>query len=141
MIFRNNDIPQEYNNIAEISDNYLVWVRESSLVSGRDYNAYIQFLTPSFWVTFTDSYRISSGTDYEYVPHYTSGGAFSYVDYYDSSFTRTTLAVDSDDFSTNDFDRADMPLIFVCQFICCVFVVWMLDQLSKLVHKGGVFSG
>lgn len=47
MLFRNNDIPAEYNKLAEISDNYLVWVRESKLQAGSTYSAYVQFIYPS----------------------------------------------------------------------------------------------
>lgn len=46
-MYKNNDIPTEYSNLAEISDNYLIWVRESTLQSGRKYSAYVQFLNPS----------------------------------------------------------------------------------------------
>lgn len=140
MIYKNNDIPTEYNKLAEISDNYLVWVRESSLSSGVSYNAYVQLLQPSFGLFFTNDYKISNGTDYTLDANYVTSGMYNYLDSYDVSYTRSTLAIDSDYLSDNDYDRADMPLIFVCQFIVCLFVVWVLNQLSKLVHKGGVFG-
>lgn len=139
--YRSNDIPQGYNKLAEISDNYLVWVRESKLNSGTSYNAYIQFLTPSFAYFFTDDYKIKTGSDYRYNAHYNSNNMYSYLDYYDCEYSLTTLEVASEDISTSDYDRADMPQIFVCQFLCCFFFVWILNQLSKLVKKGGVFGG
>lgn len=141
MIYRSDDIPEGYNKIAEISDNYLVWVRESLLSSGTKYSAYIQFMKPSISVLFTNDYMISSGTDYEVIPHYTSGGMYTYVDSYDVDFTRTTISVPTSEISNSNYDRSDMPQIFVCQFICVLIVVWILNQLSKLVHKGGAFGG
>lgn len=137
MIYRNDDIPQGYNKIAEISDNYLVWVRESSLQSGTSYSAYIQYINPSEFLVFIDNYKITSGTDYEVIPHYTSGGMYTYVDSYDVDFTRTTISVDSELFSSNVYDRGDACSLFVCQFLCCVFFVWLLNQLTKIVRKDG----
>lgn len=139
--YRSNDIPQGYNKIAEISDNYIVWVRENTLVSGTSYNAYIQFLSPSFAWLFTNNYKIKAGTDYRYDAHYNNSSMYSYLDYYTTSYSLSTIAVSEEDISTNDYDRADMPSIFICQFLCCVFFVWILNQLSKLVKKGGVFGG
>lgn len=139
MIYKSNDIPEGYNKIAEISDNYLVWVRESTLQSGTSYSAYYQFINPSISVIFTNNYRISSGTNYTLDANYVSNGMYNYLDSYDVSFSRTCLTVDSDYISNDDFDRGDMPLIFMCQFICCIFFVWMLNQLSKLIKKDGGF--
>ena len=70
MIYKNSDIPSSYNKIAEIGDNYIVWVRESTLNSGTSYQAYIQYLSPSFSYFFTDNYNIKVGTDYQYNAHY-----------------------------------------------------------------------
>lgn len=139
MIYRSNDIPQGYNKVAEISDNYLVWVRESRLQSGTSYQAYYQFLNPSIAIVFTDNYKITSGTNYTLDANYINNGMYSYIDNYDVVYYRDTLNVSDDQWTYSDFDRADMPYIFVCQFICCIFFVWMLNQLSKLFKKDGVF--
>lgn len=139
MIYRSDDTPQAYNKIAEISDNYIVWVRESTLQSGSTYSAYIQYLSPSICGFLIDDYKITSGTSYTLDANYINNGMYSYIDNYDVEFTMDTYSPDSDDFSVNDFDRGDMPLIFICQFICCIFFVWMLNQLSKLFKKDGVF--
>lgn len=139
MIYKSDDIPEGYNNIAEISDNYLVWVRESKLQSGTGYSAYYQFISPSVSVLFTDNYKITTGTNYIFDANYVNNGVYSYIDSYDVSFSRDCISVDSDEVSSNDFDRGDMPSIFICQFICCVFFVWMLNQLSKLIRKDGGF--
>ena len=139
MIYRSDDIPEGYNKIAEISDNYLVWVRESKLNSGTSYSAYYQFISPSVSVLFTDNYKISSGTNYSLDANYVNNGVYQYLDSYDVEFSRDTLAVSSEEISSNDFDRGDMPSIFICQFICCIFFVWMLNQLSKLIKKDGGF--
>lgn len=137
-MFRNNDIPQEYNKLAEISDNYLVWVRESRLVSGTKYNAYIQYLSPSWLVVSTNDYMIKSGTNYRYNAHYSTNSMYNYLDYYDTSYELTTLAVSSDHFTSDIHSRADFPLIFVCGFLICLVFWWVFHNLSRLFFKGGL---
>ena len=45
MIYKNSEIPSNFNKIAEISDNYIVWVRENRLQSNNSYEAYIQYIS------------------------------------------------------------------------------------------------
>lgn len=137
MIFKNNDIPKEYNKLAEISDNYLVWVRESTLNSGTNYSAYIQFLSPSVSSLFINNYKITTGTNYTLDANYISNGMYNYLDSYDVSFSRSTMVVDDDDISVSDYDRADSPQIFICQLFCVFCFVWLLNQLTKIVRKDG----
>lgn len=137
MIYRSDDIPQEYNKLAEISDNYLVWVRESTLNSGTSYSAYIQFLRPSVSSLLIDNYKITTGTNYTLDANYVSNGMYNYLDSYDVSFSRSTMVVDTDDLSVNDYDRADAPEIFICQLFCIFCFVWILNQLTKIVRKDG----
>lgn len=140
MIYRSNDIPEGYTNLAEISDNYVVWVRESVLYNGRDYPAYIQYMTPSIYCVFTDNYRIKTGDTYSFNANYTTNGMYNYLDSYDVEFSLNTISVD-DDLVTGDlYDRADAPQIFICQFICVIIFVWVLNQLSKIAKKGGGFG-
>ena len=63
---------------------------------------------------------------------------YSYIDYYDSDYTLTTLVVDSDDITYNDFCRADFPLIFICQFIVVLMFLWVFNHLTRIAHKGGI---
>lgn len=62
---------------------------------------------------------------------------YSYIDYYTADYSLATIPVDSDDFATGTYDRADAPSVFVCQFICIVCFVWILNQLTKIVRKDG----
>lgn len=137
MIYRSDDIPQEYNKLAEISDNYLVWVRESTLKSGTNYSAYIQFLRPSVSSLLIDNYKITTGTSYTLDANYETNGMYNYLDSYDVSFSRSTMVVDTDELSNNDYDRADSPEIFICQLFCVFCFVWILNQLTKIVRKDG----
>lgn len=139
MIYKSNDIPEGYNYIAEISDNYLVWVRESTLRSGTTYSAYIQFIEPSISGLLIDNYKIKTGSSYNFVADYDDINGVQTLTGYDLEFSSTTYEVSEEDISTSDFDRGDMPSIFICQFLCCIFFVWMLNQLSKLVKKDGAF--
>lgn len=141
MIYRDSHIPQEYNHIAEINDSYVVYVRESTLQNGSTYNAYYQFWEPSFVYLFTNNYKIKTGTNYGLTYNYTSNGMSSYLNSATVNYSLTTLPVDSDLITNNDFDRADMPKIFICQFLCVLIFVFILNQLSKLVKKGGAFFG
>lgn len=137
-MFINNDIPQGYNKIAEISDNYVVWVRESTLNSGTKYSAYIQYLKPSWLLVFTHDYMIKSGTSYTLDAHYTSNNMYSYIDYYTADYSLTTMSVDDSNFSDDIHYRADFPEIFICGFIVCVIFYWVFHNLSRLFFKGGL---
>lgn len=137
MIYRNNDIPQGYNRLAEISDNYLVWVRESTLNSGTSYSAYIQYINPSAFLVFTNDYKITKGTSYTFDANYVTNGMYNYLDSYTADFSLATMSVDSDDLVSGTYDRADSPSIFICQIICVVCFVWILNQLTKIVRKDG----
>lgn len=139
-MYKNNDIPEEYNNLAEFSDNYLVWVRESKLISGTSYNAYIQYLIPSTYLVFTNNYKIKNGDKYTFDANYINNGMYNYLDSYDVNFELTTLQVDNDTFNDFNNDRADYPLIFIAQFCTAIIIVWILNQLTKLVRKGGAFN-
>lgn len=139
MIYKNENIPSAYNKIAEISDNFVVWVRESTLQSGQTYSAYIQYFSPSFSYFFVDNYKIKEGSSYSYNAHYTNNGMYSYIDYYDSEYSLTTLSVDSDDITSDEFNRADFPNIFICQFILAFIFVWVIHNLTKVCVKGGVW--
>lgn len=46
----------------------------------------------------------------------------------------------SSDFSDSIFDRADFPQLFICNFIICLIFVFVVNQLSKLFYKGGIFG-
>lgn len=124
-MYRSDVIPESYNKIAEISDNYVVWVQPSTLSSGTDYNAYYQFLKPSFYVVEVDNYRIKEGTSY----YYESG---------DVSYTMTCMVPTSESISSDNWENADFPDYFVCQFLLCVFFLWVFKQLSRLFFKGGL---
>lgn len=138
MLYKNNDIPTGYNNLAEISDNYLVWVRESKLNSGTNYSAYIQFLYPSPGLLFTDNYKIKNGDTYTLNANYSNVGGFSYITSYDVDYSLSTVSVDSDMFATDDYSRSDFPQIFVAQFVLVIILYFVINKLTKLVFKGGV---
>ena len=124
-MYRSEVIPESYNKIAEVSDNYVVWVQPSTLFSGSDYNAYYQFLKPSFYVVEVDNYRIKEGTSY----YYESG---------DVSYTMTCMIPTSDSISSDKWENADLPDYFVCQFIVVIMFLWVFKQLSRLFFKGGL---
>lgn len=137
MIYRNNEIPSAYNKIAEFSDNYVVWVKDSKLNSGVSYDAYIQFFSPSFSYFFTDDYRIKYGDSYTYIANYTNVGGFSYITDYTSEYSLITLDP-GNDVTSEEFNRADMPIIFICQVVMCVIFLWVFKQLSRIFYRGGL---
>lgn len=138
MIYKNENIPSTFNKVAEISDNYIVWVAENTLESGKTYDAYIQYFSPSFSYFFVEDYMIKDGTEYNYMPHYNNNGVYSYIDYYDKEYSLATLQVDSEDITSDDFNRADFPTIFICQFILAIIFVWVLKNLTRICFKGGL---
>lgn len=138
-MFRDSSIPSAYNRLAEISDNYLVWVRESKLKSGTSYSAYYQYFTPSWCVLFTNDYKITTGTKYSFDYNYVSNGyGGSYIDSADYSFELDTLSVDSTQFSDSVFARADFLSLFVVEFLLCVLAYWVFHNMSRLFFKGGL---
>lgn len=134
-MFVSDTIPVEYDKIAEISDNYIVLVREAQLVSGRDYDAYYQFLQPSVFVLHVEDYRIKLGNLNENEYSYNSSGEVL------SSEISSTLNCNTLETRENGFyDRFDSPYILFHQFFIVFLFVWVLNQISKLVKKGGVFT-
>lgn len=138
MIYKNNEIPDAYNRIAEVSDNYIVWVRESKLNSGSVYNAYYQYFEPSFSYFYTGNYRITTGDTYTLDANYITNGMYNYLDSYDVSYSRTTIEVDPDEVTSEEFNRADMPIIFICQVVMCIIFLWVFKQLSRIFYRGGI---
>ena len=57
------------------------------------------------------------------------------------SYDTMTFNDISDQFSSDFWDRADSPSLFICQFFVCVIIVFVFNQLSKIVKKGGVLGG
>lgn len=138
MFFKSSEIPNNFNRIAEISDNYIVFVKENNLMSNTNYEAYIQFINPSFICLFTENYKIKSGTSYSYNVNYINNGMYSFIDSIDSEFNLNTIQVDSDLFSELDSSRGDYINIFLGQILVCICILWVAKQLTRLVYKGGL---
>lgn len=125
-MYKSDVIPSEFNKIAEISDNYVVWVQESKLYNGDDYEAYYQFLKPSFYVVPVEDYRIKQGSEY----YYESG---------DVEFYCYSMTPDYEYISGDVWQQADIVDYFPCQFIIVIAFLWVFKQLSRLFFKGGLF--
>lgn len=138
MIYKDSSIPSNFNKIAEISNNFIVWVKESTLNSGQNYDAYYQYINPSTYVLYTENYKIKNGTTYVYNAHYTTNNMYSYLDYYTTDFSLSTLVPDDDYISDSLHDRADIVTIFLGQILCCVCILWVFHNLSRLFFKGGL---
>ena len=112
-------LPSEYNNykyLADYGSNYVV-LSTSSRILGESGDidtipCVIQYFTPSITTIET-----------------------TYSSYDTRSFTDV-----SDSFSDSIFDRADFPQIFMCNFIIIFIFAFILNQLTKLVTRGGVFG-
>lgn len=132
MIYKNTDIPSSYKYIAKISDNYIVWVDERQLKSNTDYDAYIQFLNPSFSYIFINDYRITNGDNYTFNANYINNGIYSYIDNYELEYTLNTYATNSGDLITNDYGRSDFPSIFICGIVLtCIYAILLIRLLPK----------
>lgn len=53
------------------------------------------------------------------------------------SFTFTDI---SDTFTSDMLDRADFPILFICSFCIAVITVFIINQITKLFCKGGIFG-
>lgn len=138
MIYKNNEIPNNYNMIAEINDNFIVWVKEPILNSGINYNAYIQYFNPSFSYFFTDNYKIKNGTSYSLNYNYNTTNFGSYLDNAELEYSLNTLHVDDDYITYKETARVDAINIFFGQILCCVCVLWVFKNLSRLFFRGGL---
>lgn len=111
-MYKDTTIPSNFNKIADISDNYIVWVKDATLVNGTDYEAYYQFYSPSTWVMHTDNYRITKGDSYTLDANYINNGMYSYIDSYDASFSKKAMSSDSDNIIDSDYERGDFLRYF-----------------------------
>lgn len=136
MIYKDESIPDNYNRIAEVSDNYIVFVKESVLYNGSDYKAYYQYIKPSTYIFYTENYRITKFDAYEESFDSYNNGVFSTLDSSIASFQLHTMT--SEDFSSDDKYRADIIDIFFGQILCCIVILWIFKQLSRLVYRGGL---
>lgn len=139
MLYKNKDIPKNYNRIAEISDNYIVWVKEATLSNNTSYNAYIQFFNPSFSYFFTSDYKIKEGSSYTLDYNYYTSNFGSYIDSADLNYNLSTLEVDHNYITSNETARSDAILIFLGQILCCVYILWIFKQMSRLFFRGGLY--
>ena len=134
-MFVSDSIPEEYNRLAEVSDNYVVLVREQQLTSGRQYDAYYQFYQPSVQILHVDDYELKTGIIKSIDFDYDSSGEII-----DNSFNYEFNTMVLDERSSDLEDRPDYPLILWTQFLLLFIFVWVLNQTSKFYKKGGVFT-
>lgn len=136
-MFVDISIPNNFNRIAEISDNYIVLVKENKLNSGTSYEAYYQFYSPSTEVVHVTNYKITNGDAYTYNYHYTNNQYYSYIDYMDLEFSKTTLTLDN---RTSDlFDRHDYWSIGLTVALLLSLFIIIANLASSLIHRGGIF--
>lgn len=139
-MFKSNKIPNNFNKVVDISDNFIVFVKENTLTNDQDYEAYIQYIKPSFYVLHTYDYRITKGDSYSFDYNYVNNGfGGQYIDSADYTFEKHTLMLESGDTSINEYERGDFPSIFVCQFIMVIIFLWVFKQLSRIFFKGGLW--
>lgn len=112
-------LESNYNNykyLVDCSDNYIVLSTRSRVVvpSGDsvDIPVIYKYFQPSF-ITLESNYNIYESTNFSDVSHL---------------------------FSDSIYDRPDFPQIFICGFIIFVIFAFVLNNLTKLVHKGGIFG-
>lgn len=140
MIYRNNKIPNNYNKIAEINDNYVIWVKEDKLVNNKTYDAYVQYFKPNFYYIHLDNYFIKEGINKTYNANYSNNGVYSYITDYDEYFEILTTTLSSgDDYSTNIDYIADYNELHISGFCLIIIILWVFNMISKLWHKGGCF--
>lgn len=142
MIYRNNNlIPNSYDKIAEFGDNYIVWVRESTLFSDHTYQAYVQYFKPNFYTLFLENYSINKGINYKMTPNYNNNGMYSYIEDYDITYElETSQLASGDDYTSNIGYLADYNEINLSVFCLMLVIVWVFNHISKLWCKGGCFK-
>lgn len=95
-----------------------------------------------FLILSSRSHISGSSGDIDYIPiiyQYLSPSSLTIPSRYYSYDTLTFVDVSSQ-FSDSIYDRKDFPLIFICGFIILLIFLFVLNNLTKLVHKGGIFG-
>lgn len=111
-MYVDSNIPSGYKYIYEVSSNYIALTDTGSVESGDQLDCYYQYLEPSWLVVHANTVA--------------------------SADLRLSQI---QDVSTSDYARADFPEIFASSMILLFFILWIMNGLTKLVHKGGVFFG
>lgn len=134
-MFISDEIPATFDRIAELSDNYVVLVKEPKLYTGSSYEAYVQYFSPSVLVVHLDDYKIKTGDSMSL--DYTTNASGDLLSA-EVSYELSTYELESRE--NGFYDRYDSPYILFHQFFILFLFVWVLNQMSKLVKKGGVFT-
>lgn len=135
-MFISEEIPTNFNKVAELHDNYVILVKEDVLTSGRTYEAYIQFFNPSTTYEHLTNYRISDGNDIKYNYHYTNNQYYSYIDYMQVAYTKNTYEITRD---TDLWARFDVSSVALIVGLLLALVIIIVNLATSLVHRGGIF--
>lgn len=136
-MYISDEIPQNYKYIAEYSDNYIILVKETKLNSGVDYDAYMQFFSPSTEVIHITKYRIKNGDSYTYNYHYINNTYYNYIDYVSSDYSYNTIELTNR--SSDLFDRHDYWSIGLMVALLLGLTILIVNLATSLIHKGGIF--
>lgn len=136
-MYVDESIPSNFNRIAEVHDNYIVLVTQSVLTSDHNYEAYYQYISPSTCVIHVTDYRIQHGDDVVIDYNYNNNQYYNFLDNGEVTYTLHTMELE--DARSDFWSRADVFSIFgTCVIILC-FILWLINAVTSLVEKGGVF--
>lgn len=94
----------------------------------------------NFVVLSTSSSISGTSGDTDSVPaiaNYFNGYVLPFTFYSNNTFRFTNI---QDSLSHNLEDRSDFPLIYICGFFTIFVLVFIINQFTKFVKKGGVFG-
>lgn len=85
----------------------------------------------------------SPNRDYTFYRIYTNTGDKFYYDMRNWRTTSTSYTRDTTTVVVSPFwyDRPDFDKVFVCIFILCFGVIWLLNLFTSIVRKGGLLGG
>lgn len=136
-MFISDIIPENYNRIAEISDNYIILVRENVLNNNNSYDAYIQFFSPSTEVVHLNNYRITKYNNITYNYIYNNNQFYNYIDYVTTEFSLNTILLE--DRNSELFNRHDYWSIGLMVALLLCLVILIVNLATSIVHRGGIF--
>lgn len=110
-----NENYERYSYLVETSDNYIVLARQSSVSADwqnpETIDVVYQYIKPSTYC-------------FEDTRTFTNSRSFVYVN------------------TSSDFwERADVPEILCCSFMMFFFLLFLLNGLTRIARKGGIFFG
>lgn len=131
-MYIDSSIDSSYKYIAELTNNYVILTKNRVLESNDSYDAVLQFFNPSTDFEYISNYKpkLENAASLEYT--YLTNN-FDELGYY---YTQNCIEIETD---SDFFSRPDYANIIIGVTSICVFASVIINCVTSLVVKGGLF--